>query len=112
MGSLTYWNPQGLSRPVMGLLYLLPFHKVQPLFSVLSQINPLNAELNPIRHLLASLGGATIVDVSMLRVNAVHVFRVISYRVYCNTILPSVPRSSKCAASLKFSHVDHLPCYM
>ena len=32
-------------------------------------INPLNAELNPICHLLASLGGATVVVVSRLRVN-------------------------------------------
>ena len=32
--------------------------------------NPLNAELNPICHLLALLGGATIVVVSRLRVNA------------------------------------------
>jgi hypothetical protein len=32
-------------------------------------INPLNAELNPIYHLLALLGGATIVVLSRLRVN-------------------------------------------
>jgi len=32
-------------------------------------INPLNAELNPICHLLAVLGGATIVVVSRLRVD-------------------------------------------
>ena len=31
--------------------------------------NPLNAELNPICHLLALLGGATTVVVSRLRVN-------------------------------------------
>ena len=31
--------------------------------------NPLNAELNPICHFLALLGGATIVVVSRLRVN-------------------------------------------
>jgi hypothetical protein len=31
-------------------------------------VNPLNAELNPICHLIALLGGATIVDVSRLRV--------------------------------------------
>jgi hypothetical protein len=31
--------------------------------------NPLNAKLNPICHLLALLGGATIVVVSWLRVN-------------------------------------------
>ena len=33
------------------------------------ELNPLNAELNPICHLLALLGGATIVVVSRLRVN-------------------------------------------
>ena len=32
--------------------------------------NPLNAELNPICHLLALLGGATIVVVSRLRVKS------------------------------------------
>jgi len=32
------------------------------------EINPLNTELNPICHLLALLGGATIVVVSRLRV--------------------------------------------
>ena len=35
-------------------------------------INRLNAELNPICHLLALLGGATIVVVSRLRVNDEH----------------------------------------
>jgi len=25
LGASTSWNPQGLSRPVMGLLYLLPY---------------------------------------------------------------------------------------
>jgi len=33
-------------------------------------VNPLNAELNPICHLVALLGGATIVVVSRLRVNS------------------------------------------
>jgi hypothetical protein len=33
------------------------------------QINPLNTELHPICHLLALLGGATIVVVSRLRVS-------------------------------------------
>ena len=37
----------------------------------LDNINPLNAELNPICHLLALLGGTTIVVVSRLRVKAV-----------------------------------------
>ena len=35
--------------------------------------NPLNAELNPICHLLALLGGATIVVVSRLRVKYKHI---------------------------------------
>ena len=34
-----------------------------------TEINPLNAELNPICHLLALLEGATVVVVSRLRVN-------------------------------------------
>ena len=37
------------------------------------KINPLNAELNPICHLLALLGGATIVVVSRLRVKKVNI---------------------------------------
>ena len=35
------------------------------------RINPLNAELNPICHLLALIGGATIVVISRLRVNII-----------------------------------------
>ena len=37
----------------------------------MDEFNPLNAELNPICHLLALLGGATIVVVSRLRVKLV-----------------------------------------
>jgi hypothetical protein len=37
-------------------------------------INPLNAELNPICHLLALLGGATIVVISRLRVKMTELF--------------------------------------
>jgi hypothetical protein len=42
------------------------------IFICLFLITPLNAELNPIYHLLALLGGATIVVFSMLRVKSVH----------------------------------------
>ena len=38
---------------------------------VSTPINPLNAELNPICHLLALLGGTTIVVVSRLRVKKI-----------------------------------------
>jgi len=37
--------------------------------TIFSYFNPLNAELNPFCHLLALLGGATIVVVSRLKVN-------------------------------------------
>ena len=40
-----------------------------------SILNPLNAELNPICHLLALLGGATIVVVSRLRVKDVVTYK-------------------------------------
>jgi hypothetical protein len=43
-------------------------HRVKEDMRILHAINPLNAELNPICHLLALLGGATIVVVSRLRV--------------------------------------------
>ena len=38
-----------------------------------SAINPLNAELNPIRHLLALVGARHIVHVSRIRVNWTHI---------------------------------------
>jgi uncharacterized membrane protein len=46
--------------------------------------NPLNAELNPICHLLALLGGAIIVVVSRLRVN--------ECRILCGLILNCTPK--------------------
>jgi hypothetical protein len=45
------------------------------------QINPLNAELNPIRHLLALVGARHIVRVSRVRVNDVqYVYEIHSHR--------------------------------
>jgi len=34
LGTLTSWNPLGLSRPVMGLLYLLPFHRISAMHTL------------------------------------------------------------------------------
>jgi hypothetical protein len=42
--------------------------------------NPLNAEINPICHLLALLGGATIVNVSRLRVKSSNITRCLPSR--------------------------------
>jgi hypothetical protein len=47
-------------------------HMCKHIFPHMAGINPLNAELNPICHLLALLGGATIVVVSRLRVKAIN----------------------------------------
>jgi len=44
-------------------------YKMYNINNIINNINPLNRELNPIGHLLALLGGATIVVVSRLRVN-------------------------------------------
>jgi hypothetical protein len=46
-------------------------------------INPLNAELNPICHLLALLGGATIVVVSRLRVKEEKAFNYNGGEINC-----------------------------
>ena len=46
------------------------------------KLNPLNAELNPICHLLALLEGATIVDISGLRVKHCWAERV--FNIYGN----------------------------
>ena len=65
-------------------------------------LNPLNAELNPICHLLALLGGATIVVISRLRVKRDEVTR--EWRklyieelsdLYCSTIIVRVIKSRR-----------------
>ena len=50
-------------------------------------INPLNAELNPICHLLALLGGATIVVISRLRVNIYALDSVVAKLHVIQTVL-------------------------
>ena len=54
-------------------------------------LNPLNAELNPICHLLALLGGATIVDVSRLRVKRAAVDLRLRPRGHWDRRLKKVP---------------------
>ena len=57
-----------LKKLHLNLVFL--FVKLSVKIKKYNTFNPLNAELNPICHLLALLGGATIVVVSRLRVNA------------------------------------------
>jgi hypothetical protein len=61
-------------KQVMKLTVKLRNNSIKSHFPINLQdmaINPLNAELNPICHLLALLEGATIVDISRVRVNEV-----------------------------------------
>ena len=53
-------------------MYLYRFYNTNNVsnWDPILRFNPLNAELNPICHLLALLGGATIVVVSRLRVKS------------------------------------------
>ena len=62
------------------------------------RINPLNAELNPICHLLALLGGATIVVVSWLRVKGLD-------DLYCS---PSIVRVIKSRRMRWAEHVGRM----
>ena len=54
------------------------------LICVMKFFNPLNAELNPICHLLALLGGATIVVVSRLKVKVGSDCRQLDSHVGCD----------------------------
>ena len=58
-------TPSGIEPATFRLVAQCPKSTTSPC----APLNPLNAELNPIYHLLALLGGATIVVVSRLRVN-------------------------------------------
>jgi hypothetical protein len=53
-------------------------------------INPLNAELNPICHLLALLGARRILHVSKIRVNIFKIFVILKsiLQIFWNTYLP------------------------
>jgi hypothetical protein len=66
-----------------------------PIVSKSGDLNLLNAELNPICHLLALLGGATIVDVSRLRVNLLEpsgpVQGLLAFITYLNIKYASMP---------------------
>ena len=51
------------------------------------QFNPLNAELNPIRHLLALVGARHIVHVSRIRVNEMQDLATIFRAIICRSVL-------------------------
>jgi hypothetical protein len=77
VGDSILWNPQGLSRPVMGLLYLYLEHEKYFLITskkngnsaemvgrrtllIQNYFHPLNAELNSFCHLLVLLANLTL----------------------------------------------------
>ena len=95
-------EPRG-SSPRSQQPVICPYHQLEkprqrpptpPRSYVLNtRFNPLNAELNPIRHLLALLGARHILHVSRIRVNIIH---------------PSTPMSPKWSLSLTYSHHNPL----
>jgi len=118
-GASNSCNPQDLSRPVQGLLYLyrrsaLPYNS--PVKCALATqhivtssvrklaLNPLNAELNPICHLLALLGTHHILHVSMVRVNLDKGVKTrhVTYRL--------VPFFEVCVLKLYLQAKCHEPC--
>jgi hypothetical protein len=68
-GAIFPFSPQSSSDYAAEVL---PCSQEPTPVTILSQINPLNAELNPICHLLVLLGAHHILHISRLRVNAIH----------------------------------------
>ena len=68
--SIMAGSRQKTSRNVCRNILLIKY--LQTLTSAKNNINPLNAELNPIRHLLALVGARHIVHVSRIRVNTIY----------------------------------------
>jgi len=60
---------------------LFQAHSLEQSYHQTQQFNPLNAELNPICHLLALLGGATIVVFNRLRVKRGKYNRKSKYKI-------------------------------
>src|SRR5215469_14678716 len=70
-------------------------------------VHPLNAELNPICHLLALLGGAIIVVVSRLRVNMLQFFflprHVLAYACHPQWVLVPDKLLKQCSMCTDYS---------
>ena len=72
--------------------------KIKKWLAVFFNINPLNAELNPIRHLLVLVGARHMVHVSRIRVNQecgyLCMFRIETYKIKtgkCTTWVRFIP---------------------
>ena len=107
----------------MELIHSLKVKSSSASYGTRSFINPLNAELNPIRHLLALVGARHIVHISRIRVNTTtrahhHSFMSHINLVYASYLSPSgsilvlsshlLPRSSKWSHFLRFPHQNSI----
>jgi hypothetical protein len=69
----------------------------------LAILKPLNAELNPIRHLLALAGGHHFVDVSRIRFNQISRYIIIRVRNIRPNIVEKIKNSKYKTTSFHFS---------
>ena len=105
LGASISWNPQGLSRSVMGLLYIYIYKCIESkestlketrvviVWNLINYFNPLNPELNPIYYLLALLGVHHFLHVSRIRVKLLTLGLLMSYIYIYGAPILDVSRS-------------------
>ena len=78
------------------------------IFFVKTNLNPLNGELNPIRHLLALLGAHHILHVSRIRVNVLYVVRIFFVKTNLNPLNAELKPICHFLALLEAHHILHV----
>jgi len=78
------------------------------IFFVKTNLNPLNAELNPICHLLALLGAHHILHVSRIRVNVLYVVRIFFVKTNLNPLNAELKPICHFLALLEAHHILHV----
>jgi len=78
------------------------------IFFVETNLNPLNAQLNPICHLLALLGARHILHVSRIRVNVLYVVRIFFVETNLNPLNAELNPICHLPALLGAHHILHV----
>jgi len=105
LGASTSWNPQGLSRPVMGLLYLTNSmehnYSSRADHSCTSQQIPRILWHPNVRYRIHN--SSPLVPV-VSQINTLHTLTTDLFHINVNIILPSTPRPSKFSLSRRIPH--------